>query len=73
MMPVDLSVPGGMPIQASRWAVIWWVDDVRHERYCDDRALAEAYAAAHREFVLSLLVTGLREHLAAARGLGAYR
>ena len=40
--------------QPSRWAVVWWVDGVRHERYCDDRALADAYAASHHGQVVRL-------------------
>lgn len=53
-LPVDLSVPGGRIMLADRWAVVWWVEGVRHERYCDDRALADAYAAAHHGLVVPL-------------------
>lgn len=53
MPPVDLSAPlQGM--QASRWAVVWWIDGIRHERYCDDHALADAYAAGHHGRVIRL-------------------
>lgn len=49
--PVDLAAP---QLQASRWAVVWWVEGLRHERYCDDKALAIAYAAAHHGLVVPL-------------------
>jgi hypothetical protein len=43
--PLDLALP---QIEATRWVVVWWIDGMRQERMIDDRALAEAYAAAHR-------------------------
>ena len=46
MLPVDLAE--SKYLVATRWAVVWWVDGIRQERTIDDRALAEAYAAAHR-------------------------
>ena len=39
---------------ASRWAVVWWVEGHRREAHFDDRALAEAYAAAHHGQVVPL-------------------
>lgn len=52
-LPVDLS-PRPQELQACRWAVVWWVEGVRHERYCDDKALADAYAASHHGCVIRL-------------------
>jgi hypothetical protein len=52
LRPVDLSALD-QP-QASRWAVVWWIDGMRQERTIDDRALADAYAAAHRGRVVRL-------------------
>ena len=52
--PVDLAAPQAPQLQASRWAVVWWVEGIRHERYCDDQALANAYAAGHHGRVVPL-------------------
>jgi hypothetical protein len=41
-------------LQASRWAVVWWVEGHRHEANFDDRALADAYAVAHHGQVVPL-------------------
>lgn len=41
-------------LEPSRWHVVWWAEGIRHERYCDDRALAEAYAAAHHGQVVPM-------------------
>jgi len=52
--PVDLAAQPAQQLQPSRWAVVWWVDGVRHERYCEDHALADAYAAGHHGRVVPL-------------------
>lgn len=54
LAPVDLAAPQQEPLQATRWAVVWWIDGVPHERYCDDQALADAYAASHHGRVIPL-------------------
>ncbi len=41
-------------LQPSRWAVVWWVDGRQREAHFDDRALADAYAAAHHGQVVPL-------------------
>jgi hypothetical protein len=41
-------------LQPTRWAVVWWVDAQRRESHFDDRALAEAYAAAHHGLIVPL-------------------
>ena len=43
-------------LQATRWAVVWWVDAlvVRLLLLGRDRALAEAYAAAHHGLIVPL-------------------
>lgn len=46
-LPVDLSAQCAPQLQATRWAVVWWVDGMRQERYGDDHAAADAYAQAH--------------------------
>ncbi len=43
-----------MTAAATRWAVVWWTDGQRQEAYFKDRALAEAYAAAHHGFVVPM-------------------
>ena len=50
----DVTIQLVSPLEATRWAVVWWVECSRHERLCDDRALAEAYAAAHQGYVIPL-------------------
>ena len=51
LRPVDLSAPTLPPC---RWCVTWPVDDAGHwrEAYFGERALADAYAAAHRLAVI---------------------
>lgn len=52
-LPVDLAQQPALV--ASRWAVVWWADGVsRQETYFVDRALADAYAAAHHGIVVRL-------------------
>ena len=51
-LPVDLAVPGGRPLQPTAWAVVWWADGIELVRWTTDRALAHAYAAAHRGVVV---------------------
>jgi hypothetical protein len=41
-------------MEASRWAVVWWVEGHRREAHFDDHALAIAYAAAHHGQVVPL-------------------
>ncbi len=41
-------------LQPSRWAVVWWVEGREREAHFDDRALADAYAAAHHGQVVPL-------------------
>ena len=52
--PVDLAAQQVLQLQATRWAVVWWSEGIRHERYCDDKALADAYAASHHGRVVPL-------------------
>jgi hypothetical protein len=52
--PVDLAAQQVLQLQATRWAVVWWVDAQRRESHFDDRALAEAYAAAHHGLIVPL-------------------
>jgi hypothetical protein len=55
VLPVDLADLSGIrPLEADRWAVVWWVEGSRHEAYITDRALAQAYAAARRGQVVRL-------------------
>lgn len=42
------------PLQPTRWAVVWLCDGHSREAYFSDRALAEAYAAAHHGQVVPL-------------------
>lgn len=42
------------PLEATRWAVVWWVEGARRESHFDDKALAVAYAAAHHGQVVPM-------------------
>lgn len=53
---VELHLPPAQAAEPSRWVVVWG-ERYAQEAYFADRALAEAYAAAHRGVVVPMCAT----------------